>query len=84
MRAMCFIATAIVVSICNAFAAISIGPIARTFTKTGGAGMVLTSGSGTWTASAEADWISIKPQTSGDAGVLCVYVVSKNMSTNFK
>lgn len=36
------------------------------------------------TASTEADRISIKPQTSGDAGVLCFYVVSKNMSTNFK
>lgn len=37
MRAKCFIAAAILVSICNALAAISIDPIARTFTKTGGA-----------------------------------------------
>lgn len=74
MRARCFIAAAILVfSICNAFSAISIGPIARTFTKTGGAGMVLTSGSGTWTASTVSDWISIKPRTSGDAGGSCVY-----------
>ena len=82
MRAKCFIATAIVVSICNAFAAITIDPIARTFTKTGGAATVLTSGSGSWTASTDSDWISIKPRTSGDAGVSCVYVVSKNMSTD--
>ena len=83
MRARCFIAAAIlVISICNAFAAITIDPIARTFTKTGGAATVLTSGSGSWTASTDSDWISIKPRTSGDAGVSCVYVVSKNMSTD--
>ena len=83
MRARCFIAAAILVFfICNAFAAITIDPIARTFTKTGGAATVLTSGSGSWTASTDSDWISIKPRTSGDAGVSCVYVVSKNMSTN--
>lgn len=67
-----------------AFAAISIDPIARTFTKIGGAGMVLISGSGIWTASTETDWILIKPRTSADAGVSCVYAVSKNMSINFK
>ena len=65
-----------------AFAAITIDPIARTFTKTGGAAAVLTSGNGTWMASTDSDWISIKPRTSGDAGASCVYVVSKNMSTD--
>ena len=38
-------------------AAVSIDPIARTFTKTGGAGTVLTSGSGTWAATTDADFI---------------------------
>ena len=84
MRVRCFIATAIVVSICNAFAAISIGPIARTFSKTGGTATLLTFGSGTWTASTVLDWISINPRNSADAGVSCVYAVFKNMSTNFK
>ena len=66
------------------FASVSIDPVARTFTKTGGAGTVLTSGSGTWTATTDSDWIAIKPRTSGDAGVSCVYVVSKNMSTDVR
>lgn len=65
-------------------AAVSIDPIARTFTKTGGAGTVLTSGSGTWTATTDSDWIVIKPRTTGDAGVSCVYVVSKNMTTDVR
>ena len=63
---------------------VSIDPIARTFTKTGGAGTVLTSGSGSWTATTDSDWIAIKPRTTGDAGVSCVYVVSKNMTTDVR
>ena len=65
------------------FASVSIDPVARTFTKTGGAGTVLTSGSGTWTATTDSDWIAIKPRTSGDAGVSCVYVVSKKSTMQF-
>ena len=34
-----------------------------------GAGTVLTSGSGTWTATTDSNWIVIKPRTTGDAGV---------------
>jgi len=79
---LCFVSMVIVAISEAAIAAISIDPIARTFTKTGGAATVLTSGSGTWTASTASDWISIKPRTTGDAGVSCVYVVSKNMSTD--
>ena len=84
MKLKVFLALATGMMFGNAFAAISIDPIARRFTKTGGAGMVLTFGSGTWTASTDSEWISIKPRTSVDAGVSCVYAVSKNMSTNFK
>ena len=79
---LCFVSMVIVAISEAAIAAISIDPIARTFTKTGGAATVLTFGSGTWTASTDSDWISIKPRTSGDAGVSCVYVVAKNMSTD--
>ncbi len=82
MKLKMFLALAIVMMYGIAFADITIDPIARTFAKTGGAATVLTSGSGTWTASTDSDWISIKPRTSGDAGVSCVYVVSKNMSTD--
>ena len=84
MRATCLIVAAITLTIYNAYATVSIDPVARTFTKTGGAGTVLTSGSGTWTATTDSDWISIKPRTTGDAGVSCVYVVSKNMTTDVR
>ena len=84
MRAKSLIFAVITLAFCNVFAEVSIDPIARTFTKAGGAGTVLTSGSGTWTATTDSDWISIKPRTSGDAGVSCVYVVSKNMTTDVR
>lgn len=73
--------SAIVCGFC-AFAAITIDPASRTFAKTGGAGSILTSGTGSWSATTDVDWIEIKPRTSGDAGVSCVYVVSKNPSAD--
>jgi len=68
-------------SLCS-MAGIMIDPASRTFAKVGGAGTILTSGEGTWTATTDVDWISIKPRTSGNSGVSCVYVVSKNMTAD--
>lgn len=65
-----------------ATAQINIDPPTRTFTKDGGGGAILTSGSGTWTANTAAPWITITPRTTADAGVSCIYVVSSNLSAD--
>ena len=64
------------------FGAITIDPASRTFDKAGGANSVLTAGDGTWTASANVDWITISPRTSGSAGESCVYIVNSNFSAD--
>ena len=66
----------------SAMAQIAINPTSRSFAKEGGGGSVLTSGSGTWTASTAASWITITPKTSGTAGESCIYVVSANFSAD--
>lgn len=66
----------------SAMAQIAINPTSRSFAKEGGGGSVLTSGSGTWTASTAASWIAITPKTSGTAGESCIYVVSANFSAD--
>lgn len=63
-------------------AQINIDPPTRSFTKDGGGGSILTSGTGTWTASTTSPWLTITPRTTGDAGVSCIYVVSSNLSAD--
>lgn len=64
------------------FAAITITPASRTFDKDGGGGAILTAGSGTWTASTTADWITITPTKTGNAGESVVYIVNSNFSAD--
>jgi len=66
----------------DAFGQINIDPPTRSFTKDGGGGSILTSGSGTWTATSNVSWITITPRTSGNAGESCIYVVSSNFSAD--
>jgi hypothetical protein len=66
----------------SAWAVVNIDPPTRTFTKDGGGGSILTSGSGTWTATANVPWLNITPRTSGNAGESCIYVVSSNFSAD--
>ena len=66
----------------SALAQISINPTSRAFAKEGGGGSVLTSGSGSWSASTTAGWLNITPRTTGTAGESCIYVVSANFSAD--
>lgn len=59
----------------------TIRPPVRELPAEGGGGYILTTGTGAWTAKTTADWISIQPRTSGEAGDSCIYVVRKNTST---
>jgi hypothetical protein len=63
-------------------AQVTIDPPSRSFTKDGGAGAILTQGSGSWTASTPDSWINITPRTSGVVGDSCIYVVSSNFSAD--
>lgn len=66
----------------NAVAQVTINPTSRSFTKDGGGGSILTSGSGSWTATTAASWINITPRLSGVAGDSCIYVVDANLSAD--
>lgn len=66
----------------SAFGQITIDPPTRSFTKDGGGGSILTSGTGTWTATNNVAWITITPRTSGNAGESCIYVVGSNFSAD--
>lgn len=66
----------------SAFGQINIDPPTRSFTKDGGGGSILTSGTGTWTATSNVSWITITPRTSGNAGDSCIYVVGSNFSAD--
>lgn len=66
----------------SAWAVVNIDPPTRTFTKDGGGGSILTSGSGTWTASTTASWLTITPRTTGAAGTSCIYTVAANFSAD--
>jgi len=68
--------------ITTAVAQITIDPASRTFDKDGGGASINTSGTGSWTASTDVDWISITPRTTGDVGESCVYVVDANFSAD--
>ena len=63
-------------------AQINIDPPTRTFPKEGGGGPILTSGTGTWTATTPASWLTITPRTTGTAGESCIYVVGSNFSAD--
>ncbi len=63
-------------------AQVNIDPPTRTFAKEGGGYSILTSGSGSWTASTTAPWITITPRTSGTAGESCVYLIQANFSAD--
>ena len=56
---------------------IAITPVTREIPQTGGGAAIVTSGSGSWTASVSDDWISLNA-TSGAAGKPVAYVVGAN------
>lgn len=64
------------------WAQVTIDPPTRSFTKDGGGGSILTSGTGTWTATTTASWLTITPRTTGSAGTSCIYVVNSNLSAD--
>lgn len=66
----------------SAWAVVAIDPPTRTFTKDGGGGSILTSGTGTWVATKNADWLTITPRTTGNAGESCIYVVNSNLTAD--
>lgn len=63
-------------------ASVSIDPPTRTFDKDGGGGSILTSGSGTWDATTDEEWLDISPRESGEAGESVIYTVSSNFSAD--
>lgn len=67
---------------CIANAAVSITTSAKTFQKDGGAASVTITGTGSWTAAADADWIVIKQGASGTDAGSCVYVVNANTTAD--
>lgn len=75
-------AVVLVLQLSSAFGQITIDPPTRTAPKEGGGYSILTAGSGTWTASTAASWITITPRTNGTAGESCIYVVSANFSAD--
>ncbi len=64
------------------WAQVTIDPPTRSFTKDGGGGSILTSGTGTWSATTTASWLTITPRTTGSAGTSCIYVVNSNLSAD--
>ncbi len=65
-----------------ALAEVSISPTFREFSQTGGGAAILTSGTGSWTASTAQSWINITPTTSGSAGTNVFYMVDANPSAD--
>ena len=66
----------------DCFAQVQIEPPSRAFSKDGGGGAIITSGSGTWNATSADGWITITPRTSGSVGESCIYVVAANLSAD--
>lgn len=64
------------------WAQVTIDPPTRSFTKDGGGGSILTSGTGSWTATTTSPWLTITPRTTGTAGTSCIYVVGANLSAD--
>ena len=68
-------------AVSTAMAEVTITTVSKEVGKEGGAYSVNTGGSGEWTATTAADWITIS-RASGDAGVSCIYMVAANFSTD--
>ncbi|MBR4250799.1 MAG: hypothetical protein IKQ15_00670 [Kiritimatiellae bacterium] len=68
-------------SVSTALAQVTIPTVSKEVGKEGGAFSVNTGGSGSWTATTEADWITLN-RASGNAGVSCIYIVDANFSTD--
>ena len=64
-----------------AMAEVTIPTVSKEVGKEGGAFSVNTGGSGSWTATTSASWISLN-RASGEAGVSCIYTVSANFSAD--
>ena len=82
MKLVALSAVAVFLQLSQAFGQITIDPPTRSVPKEGGGYSILTAGSGTWTASTPAGWITITPRTNGTAGESCIYVVSANFSAD--
>lgn len=61
--------------------AVTIPTVSKEVGKEGGAFSVNTGGSGSWTATTSADWITLN-RASGEAGVSCIYIVAANFSAD--
>lgn len=76
----------IIAVFCIAFACLAdivISPTSIDYAVGGGGAAIRTSGSGTWTATTDVSWITIV-KSSGDAGVACTYIVSKNNGADMR
>lgn len=62
-------------------AEVTISTTSKEVGKEGGAFSVNTGGSGAWTATTTASWITLN-RASGDAGVSCIYTVAANFSAD--
>lgn len=76
------VAILMIASVRLSFAQVNIDPSTKSFAKEGGGASILTSGSGNWTATCNAPWVTISPRTSGTAGQSCVYVVAENTTAS--
>ncbi|MFL2860611.1 MAG: BACON domain-containing protein, partial [Pontiellaceae bacterium] len=72
----------IILGASNLFAEVLINPVTRSFDKLGGGAAILTTGSGSWTATTSDSWITIVDPGSGTAGSACIYIVSGNLSAD--
>jgi len=69
-------------SVCSAVASVKISSTSKEFPRDGGASSIVTSGSGTWSATSDVVWITITPRTTGAAGTSCIYLVEANDTAN--
>ena len=66
----------------TASASVTITTSSKTFQKTGGAASVVVQGDGSWTATADKDWITIKSGASGTGAGSVVYIVNANATAD--
>ena len=65
----------------SAFAEIGINPTAKTFERAGGGGVVLVTGTGSWTATTDSNWITVFTQSGNGAGTVA-YLASSNFTAD--
>ena len=65
----------------STMAEVTIPTVSKEVGKEGGAFSVNTGGSGSWTATTEAEWLTLN-RASGEAGVSCIYTVAANFSAD--